>query len=68
MSYLTLHICEHARLIHTQTFCHCTDVRTSTMFLIPRYNLSEVITEEQALIYLAILQARTTAPINSPGI
>jgi hypothetical protein len=44
VSYLTLHICEHARLIHTQTFCYCTDVRTGTMFLIPWYNLSAVIT------------------------
>jgi hypothetical protein len=44
VSYFTLHICKHARLIHTQTFCLCTDVRTGAMFQVPWYNLSEVIT------------------------
>jgi hypothetical protein len=44
VTHLSFHICAHARLIHTQTFCYCVDVHTGATFLVPRYNLSEVIT------------------------
>jgi hypothetical protein len=67
VSILSLHLCAHDQFVHLQSFCYCLDVRTGAAFHVPGQSLARVITEEQALTFLAILQARTRPPPYDPG-